>query len=148
MGQAGVTPALTRNRDATSRRRAARGDQPENPRPTGSFVSLSWNADRSHPAGPAAASRPDMVSHREEETVSPVRRAPLRVVLAALVAACLSALTIAPAHAAAYRYWGFYQLSDGAWTFAQKGPDQTTPKDGSVDGWRFASPGKPRATTS
>ncbi|KRF39706.1 hypothetical protein ASH01_20485 [Terrabacter sp. Soil811] len=79
-----------------------------------------------------------MVSHREEETVSPVRRAPLRVVLAALVAACLSALTIAPAHAAAYRYWGFYQLSDGAWTFAQKGPDQTTPKDGSVDGWRFA----------
>jgi hypothetical protein len=138
MGQAGVTPALTRNREATSRRRAARGDQPENPRPTGSFVSLSWNADRSHPAGPASASRPDMVSDREEETVSPVRRAPLRIVLAALVAACLSALTIAPAHAAAYRYWGFYQLSDGAWTFAQKGPDQTVPKDGSVDGWRFA----------
>jgi len=79
-----------------------------------------------------------MVSDREEETVSPVRRAPLRVVLAALVAACLSALTIAPAHAAAYRYWGFYQLSDGAWTFAQKGPDQTVPKDGSVEGWRFA----------
>jgi len=79
-----------------------------------------------------------MVSDREEETVSPARRAPLRVVLAALVAACLSALTIAPAHAAAYRYWGFYQLSDGAWTFAQKGPDQTVPKDGSVDGWRFA----------
>ncbi|WP_235506683.1 MULTISPECIES: SCO2322 family protein [unclassified Terrabacter] len=70
--------------------------------------------------------------------MSPARRAPLRVVLAALVAACLSALTIAPAHAAAYRYWGFYQLSDGAWTFAQKGPDQTVPKDGSVDGWRFA----------
>ena len=79
-----------------------------------------------------------MVSDREEETVSPARRAPLRVVLAALVAACLSALTIAPAHAAAYRYWGFYQLSDSAWTFAQKGPDQTVPKDGSVDGWRFA----------
>jgi hypothetical protein len=79
-----------------------------------------------------------MVSDREEETVSPVRRAPLRIVLAALVAACLSALTIAPAHAAAYRYWGFYQLSDGAWTFAQKGPDQTVPKDGSVEGWRFA----------
>jgi len=79
-----------------------------------------------------------MVSDREEETVSLVRRAPLRVVLAALVAACLSALTVAPAHAAAYRYWGFYQLGDGAWQFAQKGPDQTVPKDGSVDGWRFA----------
>lgn len=66
------------------------------------------------------------------------RRAPLRVVLAALVAACLSALTVAPAHAAAYRFWGFYQLTDGAWTFAQKGSDQTVPADGSVDGWRFA----------
>ena len=51
--------------------------------------------------------------------------------LAAVVAACLSALTLAPAHAAAYRYWGFYQLTDGAWTYAQKGPDQTVPKDGS-----------------
>ncbi len=79
-----------------------------------------------------------MVSDREEETVSPVRHAPLRVVLAVLVAACLSALTIAPAHAAAYRYWGFYQLTDNAWTFAQKGPDTTVPKDGSVDGWRYA----------
>jgi hypothetical protein len=59
-------------------------------------------------------------------------------VLAALIAACLSALTVAPAHAAAYRFWGFYQLTDGAWTFAQKGPDQTVPADGSVDGWRFA----------
>jgi len=79
-----------------------------------------------------------MVSDREEETVSLVRRAPLRVVLTALVAAYLSALTIAPAHAAAYRYWGFYQLTDGAWAFAQKGPDQTVPADGSVDGWRYA----------
>jgi hypothetical protein len=79
-----------------------------------------------------------MVSDREEETVSLVRRAPFRVVLVALIAAALSALTVAPAQAAAYRYWGFYQLADGAWTFAQKGPDQTVPKDGSVDGWRFA----------
>ena len=70
--------------------------------------------------------------------MSLAHRAPLRAVLAALVAACLSALTVAPAHAAAYRYWGFYQLTDGAWAFAQKGSDQTVPKDGSVDGWRFA----------
>ena len=66
------------------------------------------------------------------------RRAPLRVVLATLVAACLAALTVAPAHAAAFRFWGFYQLTNGAWAFAQKGSDQTVPKDGSVDGWRFA----------
>ena len=51
----------------------------------------------------------------------------------------LSALTVAPAHAAAYRYWGFYQLTDGAWTFAQKGPaTRPSPTDGSVDGWRYA----------
>jgi hypothetical protein len=59
-------------------------------------------------------------------------------VLATLVAACLAALTVAPAHAAAFRFWGFYQLTNGAWAFAQKGSDQTVPKDGSVDGWRFA----------
>jgi hypothetical protein len=59
-------------------------------------------------------------------------------VLAAVVAACLSALTLAPAHAAAYRYWGFYELTGGTWAYAQKGPDQTVPKDGAVDGWRFA----------
>jgi hypothetical protein len=70
--------------------------------------------------------------------VSLVRRGPLRAVLALIVAAVLGALTIAPAQAAAYRYWGFYQLQNGAWVFAQKGPAQTTPADGSVDGWRFA----------
>jgi len=70
--------------------------------------------------------------------VSPIRRGPLRVVLALLFAACLGALTVAPAQAAAYRFWGFYQLENGSWVFAQKGPDQTTPAEGSVEGWRFA----------
>jgi len=42
------------------------------------------------------------------------------------------------ASAAAYRYWGYYQLSGTTWQFATKGPDQTTPADGSVEGWRFA----------
>jgi len=70
--------------------------------------------------------------------VSLARRAPLRVVLAALVAAGLAVLTVAPAHAAPYRYWGFYQLTNGAWAFAQKGPADTVPADGSVDGWRYA----------
>ena len=65
-------------------------------------------------------------------------RAPVRVLLALLLAGAFAALTIAPAQAAPYRYWGFYQLSDGAWAFAQKGSDQTTPADGSVEGWRYA----------
>ncbi len=67
-----------------------------------------------------------------------VRRSPLRLVLALLLATAFAALTVAPAQAAAYRYWGFYQLTDGKWAFAQKGSDQITPADGAVDGWRFA----------
>ena len=81
------------------------------------------------------------MSHVRRSPSRASRRAPtppIRVVLAAVVAACLSALTLAPAHAAAYRYWGFYQLTGGTWAYAQKGPDQTVPKDGAVDGWRFA----------
>lgn len=68
----------------------------------------------------------------------------------AVLAAVLIGLA-GPAAAAAYRYWGYYQLTDGAWAFATKGPDQVTPKDGSVEGWRFAVAGEsdtrfPRAT--
>lgn len=79
------------------------------------------------------------------------RRGPWRLALALLLAAAFAALTVAPAQAAAYRYWGFYQQTDAKWVFAQKGSDQTTPKDGSVDGWRFAvgdtsSSRLPRAT--
>ncbi len=69
---------------------------------------------------------------------SPARRRRVRGLLATLVALALAVLTIAPAQAAAYRYWGFYQLTDGAWAYAQKGPDQTTPEDGTVEGWRYA----------
>ncbi|MDC5699085.1 SCO2322 family protein [Intrasporangium calvum] len=65
-------------------------------------------------------------------------RVPVRVALIAVLAAAISLLSLAPAHAAAYRFWGFYQLTDGQWAFAQKGPDQIVPEDGSVEGWRFA----------
>lgn len=60
------------------------------------------------------------------------------VLLAVLAGIVVALLPNASANAAAYRYWGFYQLVDGKWTFAQKGPDKITPADGSVDGWRFA----------
>src|SRR5680860_1125683 len=57
----------------------------------------------------------------------------------------------APAQAAAYRYWGYFQLTNGAWAFAPTGSAQTVPKDGSIEGWRFAvgdesSTRAPRAT--
>jgi hypothetical protein len=58
--------------------------------------------------------------------------------LGALAALVIGMLTAAPAQAASYQYWGYYQLANGAWTFAQKGPAETTPAEGSVEGWRWA----------
>ena len=66
------------------------------------------------------------------------RRASLLAVLGALAALTLGLLTASPAQAANYQYWGYYQLANGAWTFAQKGPAETTPAEGSVEGWRWA----------
>ena len=57
------------------------------------------------------------------------------------------------AAAQGFRYWGFFQLENGAWTFANSGPYQIVPKEGSVDGWRFQASGSsdaraPRNTPS
>lgn len=77
-------------------------------------------------------------------TTLTIRSLPGRVlgvrVLAALALALVAALVLptGAAHAAAYRYWGYYQLSGETWQFATKGPDQTSPADGAVEGWRFA----------
>jgi hypothetical protein len=70
--------------------------------------------------------------------VHDARRTPLLAALGALLALALGLLTAAPAQAATYQYWGYYQLTAGAWTFAQKGPAETNPADGSVEGWRWA----------
>lgn len=86
--------------------------------------------------------------------LSPRSRRPFALLtLAALVAALFTALVLpaGAAQAASYRFWGYYHLQKGSWTFAQKGPDQVTPQDGSVEGWRFAladqsTPRFPRAT--
>ena len=57
----------------------------------------------------------------------------------AIVAGLLLAVLLpASAQAATFRYWGYFQLSGDSWQFASKGPDQTKPADGSVEGWRFA----------
>ena len=64
---------------------------------------------------------------------------PITAVLALFLATLLSALVstvalAAPAHAAdSYRFWGYYQLTNGAWAFSQKGPrfalgDTSTPR--------------------
>ena len=54
------------------------------------------------------------------------------------VALALTVLLPGAANAAAYRYWGYYQLSGDTWQFATKGPDQTKPADGTVEGGRNA----------
>jgi hypothetical protein len=54
------------------------------------------------------------------------------------------AVSAAPAEDG-YRFWGYYQWTNGQWAFAQKGPEQVVPADGSVEGWRYALGGnKPR----
>jgi hypothetical protein len=77
-----------------------------------------------------------------------------RIPRAAVIAVLLilaGAVVAAPAQAAAYRYWGYFHLTKGAWAFAQTGPAQVVPADGAVEGWRFAvadqsSVRTPRAT--
>ncbi len=66
----------------------------------------------------------------------PRRRAPVLALVLAVVAVLLG--PPASASAANYRYWGYWQLRDGAWAFSQVGPQLSTPADGSVEGWRFA----------
>ena len=62
----------------------------------------------------------------------------LRIGLSGAIAAALMLLIVTPANAAAFSYWGYYQWQDNAWVFGQAAPDQTTPAEGSVEGWRFA----------
>ncbi len=80
-----------------------------------------------------------MSRHPHPSSRVPVRRSVVTVLLGALVA--VVALVVGPADAAQaanYRFWGYWQLTNGAWAFAQTGPDQAKPADGAVEGWRFA----------
>jgi hypothetical protein len=76
----------------------------------------------------------------------------LAVALVATLAVSLVA-PAGPASAAAYRFWGYYQLSGSSWQFAPKGPAQLFPAEGAVEGWRYAVAGEtdsrpPRVTTT
>ncbi|TDW23515.1 SCO2322 family protein [Kribbella kalugense] len=64
-----------------------------------------------------------------------------------LLAGLLLAGTVATTAQAedGYRFWGYYQWTNGSWAFSQKGADAFVPADGGVEGWRFAVGGaKPR----
>jgi hypothetical protein len=49
-------------------------------------------------------------------------------------------LVIAPAARAetAYRYWTYWSVTDGSWSFSTIGPASAVPADGAIEGWRFA----------
>ncbi|MGY0486817.1 SCO2322 family protein [Streptomyces sp. WG-D5] len=64
-------------------------------------------------------------------------RRPAALVVAVL-ALLLAAVAAAPAQAAGYRYWSFWERDGGSWTYATTGPSQTKPDDGDVQGFRFA----------
>jgi hypothetical protein len=39
-----------------------------------------------------------------------------------------------------YRYWGYYTVTDGAFVAQETGPAGATPKDGDIEGYRYAAP--------
>ncbi|MEU2870325.1 SCO2322 family protein [Streptomyces olivoreticuli] len=67
-----------------------------------------------------------------------------------LLAGILAVLTTAPAHAAGYRYWSFWDGDGKNWTYATQGPATARPGDGDTVGFRFtvsedsANASKPR----
>lgn len=66
----------------------------------------------------------------------------LRRSLFALIAVIVTAVGAAPAALAVeYEYWSYWHVADGAWQFSGIGPASIHPKDGSVEGWRFAVSG-------
>ncbi|MFE3329375.1 SCO2322 family protein [Streptomyces sp. NPDC059176] len=65
----------------------------------------------------------------------PVRLVPALTAVLTTVALVLGA---APAQAAGYRYWSFWQSDGGAWSYATQGPATARPADGTVDGFRFS----------
>ncbi|THA83360.1 SCO2322 family protein [Streptomyces sp. A0592] len=64
------------------------------------------------------------------------RRLPAAALALGIVLALLAA---APALAAGYRYWSFWDgAAGGQWSYASQGPSLARPADGSVQGFRFA----------
>ncbi|MEU5423914.1 SCO2322 family protein [Streptomyces sp. NPDC001407] len=65
-------------------------------------------------------------------------RAGHRSLAALLLAGVLAVLTVAPAQAAGYRYWSFWDGHGKDWAYATQGPATARPADGDTIGFRFA----------
>ena len=67
-----------------------------------------------------------------------------RRTVGALLTLALTALFLGGTAGAAqaadgYRYWGYFHVKDGGFTFASTGPAGYTPKDGSTEAYRFGT---------
>ncbi len=63
----------------------------------------------------------------------------LKARIGLLLAASFTLASASPAAATDYpAFWGYWQATGSHWAFALHGAAQTHPKDGSVEGWRFA----------
>ena len=67
----------------------------------------------------------------------------MKKVFSLLLTSLLLATSFTPANAASqkgWRYWGYFQAAPGsnAWNYALTGPAGSTPKDGSVEGWKYS----------
>ena len=67
----------------------------------------------------------------------------MKKVFSLLLTSLLLATSFTPANAAiqkGWRYWGYFQAAPGTtiWNYALTGPAASTPKDGSVEGWKYS----------
>lgn len=81
--------------------------------------------------------------HPEKEGHLPMRTT--RSLITSLIALLLAGFVVvgtAPTATAAdiYRYWAYFTVSDGEFVAQQTGPSGATPKDGSIEAYRYAAP--------
>lgn len=107
---------------------------------------LSPSAPSAMPAGavrsaalplPSAALPWSAPSTDARSSVSALAPRP-RGVLLLLCGVLLVLGSVGQAHAAAYRYWSFWERDGSAWAYATQGPSTARPSDGDVQGFRFA----------
>jgi hypothetical protein len=64
------------------------------------------------------------------------------VIMAAITLLSLALVPpAAQAQSDVFRFWSYYQWTDGAWAFSPLGSAETSPTDGAVEGWRYAVAG-------
>ncbi|MFJ8232478.1 SCO2322 family protein [Streptomyces sp. NPDC094448] len=96
---------------------------------------MTASADRAPGPGPAQGAGESAAGPRRR-SAAVARIGALVLVLVAGAVGVLGAA--APAQAAGYRYWSYWQASGTTWTYATEGPAIARPPDGAVHGFRFA----------